>query len=102
MTKLMSKAGLIQAIAEEHSDKLTRNDVRGVLDSLATVGYEQLRKSGEFLVPGLARFRVIKKPATKKHKGINPFTKEPMIFKAKLARKVLKVRTVKAGRDAIA
>jgi DNA-binding protein HU-beta len=102
MAKLMSKAGLIQAIAEEHSDKLTLKDVKGVLESLATVGYKQLKKSGEFLVPGFAKFRVIKKPATKAHKGINPFTKEPMIFKAKLARKILRARPVKAGRDAIA
>ena len=96
MAKLMSKAELIQAIADEHSDKLTRQDVKGVLKSLATVGYKQLRKSGEFLVPGFAKFRVIKKPATKKHNGINPFTKEPMIFKAKLARNILRARPVKA------
>jgi DNA-binding protein HU-beta len=98
----MTKTGLIQAIAEGHSDKLTLKDVKGVLESLANVGYEQLRKSGEFLVPGFAKFHVIKKPATKAHKGINPFTKEPMIFKAKLARKILRARPVKAGRDAIA
>jgi len=102
MAKLMSKSELIQAIADEHTDKLTRKDVKGVLESLAAVGYQQLRKTGEFLVPGFAKFRVIKKPATKEHKGINPFTKEPMIFKAKLARKVLRARPVKAGRDAIA
>jgi DNA-binding protein HU-beta len=102
MAKLMSKAALIQAIVDAHSDKLTRKDVKGVLESLATVGYQQLRKTGEFLVPGFAKFRVIKKPATKEHNGINPFTKEPMIFKAKPARKVLRARPVKAGRDAIA
>ena len=102
MAKLMSKAGLIQAIVDEHSDTLTRKDVKGVLESLATVGYKQLRKSGEFLVPGFAKFRVIKKPATKKHEGINPFTKEPMTFKAKLARNILRARPVKAGRDAVA
>ena len=77
-----TKAELIQAIAEEHSGQLTRKDVKGVLESLASVGYKQLRKTGEFLVPGFAKFRVIKKPATKRHKGINPFTKEPMMFKA--------------------
>ena len=102
MAKLMSKAALIQAIVDAHSDRLTRKDVKGVLESLATVGYQQLRKTGEFLVPGFAKFRVIKKPATKERNGINPFTKEPMIFKAKPARKVLRARPVKAGRDAIA
>lgn len=99
---MQTKSELIQAIAEQHSDKLTRKDVKGVLESLATIGYKQLRKTGEFLVPGFAKFRVIKKPATKKHNGINPFTKEPMIFKAKLARNVLRARPVKAARDGIA
>ena len=35
-----------------------------LVESLATVGYEQLTKSGEFLVTGFAKFHVIKKPAT--------------------------------------
>jgi hypothetical protein len=45
---------------------------------------------------------VVKKPATKARKGINPFTKEPTVFKAKPARKVVKARPVKAAKDAIA
>ncbi len=102
MTKLMSKTELIQEILEQHSDKLTRKDVKGVLESLATIGYKQLKKSRQFLLPGFAKFVAIKKPATKEHKGINPFTKEPMIFKAKLARMVLKARPVKAAKDALA
>lgn len=99
---MQTRAELIQAIAEQHSPKLTRQDVKGVLESLANIGYKELKKSGEFLVPGFAKFVVIKKPATKAHKGINPFTKEPMIFKAKLARKILKARMVKAAKDGIA
>jgi DNA-binding protein HU-beta len=99
---VQTRAELIQAIAEQHSPKLTRQDVKGVLESLANIGYKELKKSGEFLVPGFAKFVVIKKPATKAHKGINPFTKEPMIFKAKLARKILKARMVKAAKDGIA
>jgi hypothetical protein len=49
-----------------------------------------------------AKFVVIKKPATKARKGINPFTKEPTIFKAKPARKVIRARPVKAVKDAVA
>ena len=44
---------------------------------------------------------MIKKPATKAREGINPFTKEPTIFKAKPARKVIKARPVKAAKDAL-
>ena len=99
---MQTKTELIQAITERHSDKLTRKDVKGVLESLASVGYKELRKSGEFVVPGFAKLIVIKKPATKAHEGINPFTKEPMTFKAKSARKVLKARAVKAAKDCLA
>ena len=101
MAKLMSKSELIQKLADEHSEKLTRKDVKGVLESLCNVGYKELKKTGTFLVPGFAKFVVIKKPATKARKGINPFTKEPTIFKAKPARKVIKARPVKAAKDAL-
>jgi nucleoid DNA-binding protein len=53
-------------------------------------------------VPGFAKFVVIKKPATKQRTGINPFTKEPTVFKAKPARKVIRARPVKAVKDAVA
>jgi len=101
MAKVMSKSELVQKIAELHSDKLKRTDVKNVIESLAAVGYKELKKTGAFLVPGLAKFVVIKKPATKARKGINPFTKEPTIFKAKPARKIIKARPVKAAKDAV-
>ncbi len=99
---MQTKAELIQAIVDQMSDALTRKDVKAVLESLAAVGYKQLKKSGEFVVPGFAKFVVIKKPATKERKGINPFTKEPMVFKAKAARKILRARPVKAAKDSVA
>ncbi len=102
MGKLMSNSKLILTIVEEHSNKLTRKDVKEVLESLANVGYKELKKTGAFLVPGFAKFIVVRRPATKARKGINPFTKEPMVFKAKPARKVLKARPVKAAKDALA
>lgn len=99
---MLSKSTLIQTIAAAHADKLTRKDVKGLLESLATIGHKELKKTGTFLVPGFAKFVVIKKPATKARKGINPFTKEPAVFKAKPARKVVKGRPVKALKDAVA
>jgi DNA-binding protein HU-beta len=101
MTKLMSKSELIQKITERHSDKVTRKDVKNVIESLAAVGYKELKKTGAFLVPGFAKFVVIKKPATKARQGINPFTKEPTMFKAKPARKIIRARPVKAAKDAV-
>ena len=102
MVKVMSKSELIQKIAEQHSNKnMARKDVKAVIESLAAIGYKELNKSGAFLVPGFAKFVVIKKPATKERSGINPFTKEPTIFKAKPARKIVKARPVKAAKDAV-
>ena len=100
MGKVMSKSEMIEKIAAEHSE-LSKKQVKGVIESLATVGYKELKKNGTFVVPGFAKFVVIKKPATKERQGINPFTKEPMTFKAKPARKVLKARPVKAAKDAL-
>jgi DNA-binding protein HU-beta len=81
---------------------ITRKDIKSVVESLASIGYKELKKTGAFFVPGFAKFVVIKKPATKQRAGINPFTKEPTIFKAKPARKVIRARPVKAVKDAVA
>jgi DNA-binding protein HU-beta len=96
---MISKTELIQKIADEL--EMTKKDVKNVLEALAAVGYQEMKKTGEFMLPGFAKFVVVKKPATKARQGINPFTKEPTVFKAKPARKVLKVRPVKAAKDAV-
>jgi nucleoid DNA-binding protein len=96
---MMSKSELIQKIADDAS--LSKKDVKTVIELLASVAYKEMKKSGAFLLPGFAKFIVVKKPATPERNGINPFTKEPTVFKAKPARKVLKVRPVKAAKDAV-
>ena len=99
MATQMTKSQLIEKIAE--TNELSKRDVKGVLESLATLGYKELKKNGVFLVPGFAKFVVIKKPATKARKGTNPFTGEPMTFKAKPARKIVRARPVKAAKNAV-
>ncbi|MBN2581949.1 MAG: HU family DNA-binding protein, partial [Planctomycetes bacterium] len=54
---------------------------------------------GMFVVPGLMKIVVVQKPAVKARKGINPFTKQEQMFKAKPARRVVKVRPMKALKD---
>ncbi len=68
-----------------------------------TLVAEQLGKQGpgEIIIPGLIKMNVVVKPATPERQGINPFTKEPTTFKAKPDRKVVKVRPLKALKDAI-
>jgi nucleoid DNA-binding protein len=95
----MSKSQLVERISAE--TEMSKKDVKGVIESLATVGYKELKKNGVFLLPGFAKFVVIKKPATKERQGINPFTKEPTTFKARPARKIVRARPVKAAKDAV-
>ena len=99
MPTQMTKSQLIEKISE--STELGKKDVKAVLESMVTVGHKELKKSGVFLVPGFAKFVVIKKPATKERKGINPFTKEPTVFKARPARKIVRARPVKAAKEAV-
>ena len=96
---MISKSELIQKVADAVS--LPKKDVKAVIEQLASVGYKELKKSGGFVLPGFAKFIVVKKLATPERSGINPFTKEPTVFKAKPARKILKVRPVKAAKDAV-
>jgi len=91
----ISKSALVNAVVEAAGD-VTRKQVKTILDAIADIAYKELRKNGIFTMPGFAKFRVVKKPATKARKGINPFTKQETIFKAKPARNVIKVRPLKA------
>jgi DNA-binding protein HU-beta len=102
MANTITKSELIQRIIDGHPSEIARKDVKGVIEAVAAIGHKELKKKGAFVVPGLAKFIVIKKPATKARQGINPFTKEPTTFKAKPARKIVRARPVKAVKDAVA
>jgi nucleoid DNA-binding protein len=95
----MSKSQLVDQIATKA--ELSKRDVKSVLELMTEIGHKELKKNGVFLVPGFAKFVVIKKPATKARKGTNPFNGEEMMFKAKLARKIVRARPVKAAKDAV-
>jgi len=92
--------GEILSTAAEHTG-LSRKQVSAVLESLSGQIASALGKKGPgtFTVPGLMRINVINKPATKARMGINPFTKQEVMFKAKPARKVVKVRPLKSLKD---
>lgn len=94
-----TKGEILRTTAEETG--LSRKQVSAVLDSLS----EQIKKNvgkkgpGTFTVPGLLRINVINKPATKARMGINPFTRQETMFKAKPARRVIKVRPLKSLKE---
>jgi DNA-binding protein HU-beta len=100
--KNMSKGALLQAIAETVGEAVTKKQVKTVVEALTEVAYKELKKGGLFVLPGFAKFVVVKRPARPARKGINPFTKEPTVFAAKPASKAVKARPVKVIKDAVA
>ena len=99
--KAPSKSEILAGIAEE--TQLSRKQVASVFDALADQLKNSLGKKGPglFVVPGLMKVTLVKKPATKARKGINPFTKEEVMFKAKPARNVVKIRPLKNLKDMV-
>jgi nucleoid DNA-binding protein len=96
----ISKSALISAVVEATGD-VSRKQVKAIIDALSEVAHKELKKAGVFTLPGFAKFRVVKKPATKARQGINPFTKEPTTFAAKPASKSVRARPIKAIKDAM-
>ena len=97
----MSKAQFIETWAEKSG--IDKKQAALALDTLNTMVAEQLSRKGpgEVIIPSLVKLNVVEKPATRAHKGINPFTKEPMVFKAKPARKIIKAHPLKALKDSV-
>ncbi|MCW9025311.1 MAG: HU family DNA-binding protein [Gammaproteobacteria bacterium] len=94
-----TKTALYSTIAEK--TELTKKEVTAVFDELASIinGHIKRNAAGVFTLPGLLKVKVVRKPATRARKGINPFTGEPTVFKAKPARNVVKVQPLKALKD---
>ncbi len=90
-TKLAGKTGL------------SKKQISTVFESLTELIGNELGKKGPgmFIVPGLLKLKVVKKPATKAKQGINPFTKQPMMYKAKPARNVVKALPLKPLKEMV-
>jgi len=94
-SKIRTKGEIFNAIAGHTG--LPRKEVASVFAGLETLLSVDLSKKGPGVVqiPGLMKVMVKRLPATKAREGINPFTKEKTIFKAKPARNVVKVRPMR-------
>ena len=95
----MTKTQILATLAEDTG--LTKKQVGDVLDGLETLieGSIKKRAVGEFTLPGLMKITTVKKPAVKARKGINPFTGEETMFKAKPASVAVKVRPLKKMKE---
>ena len=97
--KAPTKSEILASVSK--TTELSRKQVAAVLAAVAGLIGKNVGKKGPglFVVPGLLKIAVVQKPAVPAHKGINPFTKVEQMFKAKPARRVIKVRPLKALKD---
>jgi nucleoid DNA-binding protein len=97
--KAMTKTAITEEIAGNTG--LTKKQVSSVFDQLSVLIERHIKKgaAGQFSLPGLMKIEVRRKPATKARKGINPFTGQETMFKAKPARNVVKIRPLKKVKD---
>ena len=99
--KQLSKSEILNTISG--ITELSRKQVASVIDALGDLAKKNVGKKGPgiFVLPGLLKIIAIQKPAVKARKGINPFTKQEQMFKAKPARKVIKAVPLKALKDLV-
>jgi len=99
--KARSKSDVFGTIAQHAG--LHRRDVAAVFHTLGSLIKADLSKlgAGVFKIPGMMRITVTRKPATKARLGLNPFTKEEVMFKAKPARNVVRVRPLRGLKDMV-
>ncbi len=100
--KARSKSEVYSVIADHVG--ISKKEVAAVFDTMGQIIEADLKKGaiGAFNVPGMMKVLVQNKKATKARKGINPFTGEETMFKAKPARRIVKVRPLKGLKDLVA
>jgi nucleoid DNA-binding protein len=92
--KPMTKSEIAATLSERTG--LNKAQIAGVFDSLSElVGHQLNEGPGIFTLPGLLKIKVVRKPAVPERTGVNPFTKQETVFKAKPARNVIKLQALK-------
>ena len=99
--KPMTKTEILNEIAG--NTDLTKKQVSSVFDEFAILIERHIKKRspGKLVFSGLFKIEVKRKPATKARKGINPFTGEETVFKAKPARRAVKMTPLKKVKEMV-
>jgi nucleoid DNA-binding protein len=99
--KSFTKNELIQAIADQTGEQVSRKQVKHVLEVLQRIGHKQLAKGADFTIPGFAKFTVVTRDPQAERPGVNPQTGERITLRAQPRRRVVKARPVKVCKDVV-
>jgi len=97
--KSFTKTELLKYLVD--CTELPKKKIVEVIETLQSVIFAHAKSACAFALPGVLKLTVVKKAATKQRKGVNPFNGEPTIFKAKPARKVVKIKALKKLKAAV-
>ncbi len=89
----MTKSQLLTMLAEKTN--LSKKEVANLLDELASLAYKEVKKNGEFALPGFGKLVKVRRKA---RIGRNPATGEEIKIPAKT---VVKFRLAKAAKEAV-
>src|SRR5262245_59031298 len=93
----------LESLNKQHpNDSWSRGDVKNCLAAIETVVTQGLGRGEAVNLSGFVKLYAKSTPATPARDGINPFTKEPMRFKAKPASMTVKATALKALKDSVA
>jgi DNA-binding protein HU-beta len=92
MAKL-TKSQIMALLSEKCG--MSKKDVNGVIDELVTLAYKEVKRNGEFVLPGFGKLVKVKRSA---RMGRNPATGESIKIPAKT---VVKFRVAKAAKEAV-
>merc|ERR1712232_188441 len=95
----LTTSGAYSSVAE--TTGLKSKQVREAMEAMVTLAATQLKKSGSFKIAGALNLKLKKKPARPARKGVNPFTKEPCVFKAKPASQTVRALPMKKLKEMI-
>merc|ERR1719213_1413270 len=95
----LTATAVYQSVSE--TSGLKRKDVKAVMDSYLDACASELKKVGTVKIGQALKLKLKVKPATPARKGVNPFTKEPCVFKAKPASKNVKALALKKLKEAV-
>ena len=95
----LTKQQLFQNLSKRTG--LSKKNITLLFSELLDVIRENIKKSGyeKFVLPGFFKLTTKKIPAQKEKEGINPFTKQQMLFKAKPESRKVKIKLLKNLRD---
>merc|ERR1711874_797681 len=93
----MTASGAYSAVAE--TTGLKPKQVKETMEALVALAAKELKAHGNFKIGGAFNLKL--KPATKARKGVNPFTKEPCVFKAKPASQTVRALPMKKFKEMI-